>query len=657
MVLPPYFFKPASTDGLLAFFAPVVQATRHPVVLYHIPRFSVPIPPEVAGALDVWGVKDSGEEADYTPAIVAAGREVLVGTEDDLAVRLGRGGSGVVSGLGERRAGARREHLGRGAGGRHRSRRRAFRAVAGDPRRGAGLRGAASGSPRCARASIYGTVRPPLDPDRRRLRVCAIGRSDRRRCGHECANGDAGAGPAGAGAGRRAVPAARRQGPRRRLHPVAGRRGPRAEPHAAAERRPAVRVVRGVGGGSTATSASACRGCPHGAAAWEAPRFVTDVAGSLRAEPEPVPDAERRAVAALHVAGDARDDARGSGTRAASRASSPCSGRRRSAAASRSTRAARGARRRSSSTRRARSAATRRRCSRTAAGCSPCTTRSRPAAGTATTTASCASRTTARRGRSIRCPAPRAVCTRRWCRLDGGFALFFRSRAADRIYVSRSTDGVTWSEPSARVLPNNNASIQAATLPSGAIAIVFNHFSANDDPDTPTWPKRRYPLTIALSEDGGRTWPYMRHVDPGDGFFGAANERAQPRLRVPDGRRRRGRRDPRRLLLSRPPVHQVRAGDRGLDSLRGRLGLPRARQPRPPVLLMRIAVIADDLTGAADTGVQLARAGHRTAVVFHGEPRRRRRRGRRSTPTRAGSPAPRRPRACAARARSRARRS
>jgi len=32
-----------------------------------------------------------------------------------------------------------------------------------------------------------------------------------------------------------------------------------------------------------------------------------------------------------------------------------------------------------------------------------------------------------------------------------------------------------------------------------------------------------------------------------------------------------------------------------------------------------IALIADDLTGAADTGVQLVRAGYRTAVVFHGE--------------------------------------
>ena len=35
---------------------------------------------------------------------------------------------------------------------------------------------------------------------------------------------------------------------------------------------------------------------------------------------------------------------------------------------------------------------------------------------------------------------------------------------------------------------------------------------------------------------------------------------------------------------------------------------------------MRVAVIADDLTGAADAGVQFARAGHRTAVAFAGAP-------------------------------------
>jgi predicted neuraminidase len=115
--------------------------------------------------------------------------------------------------------------------------------------------------------------------------------------------------------------------------------------------------------------------------------------------------------------------------------------------------------------------------------------------------------------------------------LGGGeLAAFFRSRAADRIYVSRSLDwGATWSAAERTALPNNNASIQATALPSGAIAMVFNHFSANDDPDTAVWPTRRYPLTLALSDDGGRTWPDMRHVDPGDGFFGAANE---PRNRV-----------------------------------------------------------------------------------------------------------------------------
>jgi predicted neuraminidase len=110
--------------------------------------------------------------------------------------------------------------------------------------------------------------------------------------------------------------------------------------------------------------------------------------------------------------------------------------------------------------------------------------------------------------------------------LGGGeLVAFFRSRAADRIYRSRSRDnGRTGTPPERTPLPNNNASIQAAGLPSGRIAMVFNHFSANDDPDRAVWPTRRYPLTIALSEDEGRTWPYMRHIDPGDGFFGSANE-------------------------------------------------------------------------------------------------------------------------------------
>jgi predicted neuraminidase len=106
----------------------------------------------------------------------------------------------------------------------------------------------------------------------------------------------------------------------------------------------------------------------------------------------------------------------------------------------------------------------------------------------------------------------------------GTMAAFFRSRAADRIYVSRSTNyGRTWTEPERTVLPNNNASIQAVRLVSGNIAIIFNNHHAQDDATKTVWPRERYPLTVALSEDGGNTWPYMRNIDTSDGLVGASN--------------------------------------------------------------------------------------------------------------------------------------
>jgi predicted neuraminidase len=119
------------------------------------------------------------------------------------------------------------------------------------------------------------------------------------------------------------------------------------------------------------------------------------------------------------------------------------------------------------------------------------------------------------RGRVHACPIELA---------PGRLVAFFRSRAADRIYISRSTDaGCTWTVPERTVLPNNNASIQAARLASGAIALAYNDYSGGDDPDATIWPRVRYPLTVALSEDEGTTWPYGRQIDPGDGFCGEAN--------------------------------------------------------------------------------------------------------------------------------------
>ncbi|HEX5384223.1 MAG TPA: dihydrodipicolinate synthase family protein [Propionibacteriaceae bacterium] len=88
MVMPPYYFKPVEAEGLKIFYERVLEATRHPLVLYHIPKYAIPIPTDLVISLPVWGVKDSGGEAGYADTLHAAGKGVLVGTEDDLPGRL-----------------------------------------------------------------------------------------------------------------------------------------------------------------------------------------------------------------------------------------------------------------------------------------------------------------------------------------------------------------------------------------------------------------------------------------------------------------------------------------------------------------------------------------------------------------------------------------
>jgi dihydrodipicolinate synthase/N-acetylneuraminate lyase len=98
MALPPYYFKPAGTEGLRVFYERVLAATRHPVLLYHIPKYAVPIPLDLVTSLPVWGVKDSAGEPGYAETVHAAGKGVLVGTEDDLPGRL-LSADGSISGL------------------------------------------------------------------------------------------------------------------------------------------------------------------------------------------------------------------------------------------------------------------------------------------------------------------------------------------------------------------------------------------------------------------------------------------------------------------------------------------------------------------------------------------------------------------------------
>ncbi len=99
LVLPPYYFKPASAEGLERFYEPVLASSRHPVIVYHIPKYAVPVPEEVLTGLPVWGVKDSGGEPGYAEAVLGAGKGVLIGTEDDLWQRLNTGAQGAISAL------------------------------------------------------------------------------------------------------------------------------------------------------------------------------------------------------------------------------------------------------------------------------------------------------------------------------------------------------------------------------------------------------------------------------------------------------------------------------------------------------------------------------------------------------------------------------
>lgn len=103
---------------------------------------------------------------------------------------------------------------------------------------------------------------------------------------------------------------------------------------------------------------------------------------------------------------------------------------------------------------------------------------------------------------------------------SGQLRAFFRSRASDSIYAATSADGCAWTPATATPLPNNNASVQAFRLHSGHVAIVFDNSSK-----APQGPGAlRKPLSIALSEDAGKTWPYVRDIEVGREGFGAAQQ-------------------------------------------------------------------------------------------------------------------------------------
>lgn len=131
---------------------------------------------------------------------------------------------------------------------------------------------------------------------------------------------------------------------------------------------------------------------------------------------------------------------------------------------------------------------------------------------------------------------------------DGTLLALFRSRWADYIYSSYSTDnGKTWSDPKPTELPNNNSSIQFTKLANGHLALVFNKMNAEncterraslyDDIEDEEneenvvaeavedsgergafWGAPRAPMTVAISEDNGVSWPFVKDIEIGDGY-------------------------------------------------------------------------------------------------------------------------------------------
>ena len=98
----------------------------------------------------------------------------------------------------------------------------------------------------------------------------------------------------------------------------------------------------------------------------------------------------------------------------------------------------------------------------------------------------------------------------------GKLTALFRSRFADHIYIAYSEDyGDTWTSPVPTCLPNNNSSISSIKLQSGSLALIYNPVKFNDDTAKTVWPNQRCPVTFAISDDGGKTWPYKRIIELG----------------------------------------------------------------------------------------------------------------------------------------------
>lgn len=94
---------------------------------------------------------------------------------------------------------------------------------------------------------------------------------------------------------------------------------------------------------------------------------------------------------------------------------------------------------------------------------------------------------------------------------DGRLRMYLRASAPndDVLWQAVSADeGRTWSAPARTRLPDPQARIDLAPLSNDRLALVFNDAE-----------QEAAPLTLALSEDEGASWPYRRKVETDAGEY------------------------------------------------------------------------------------------------------------------------------------------
>jgi len=89
-----------------------------------------------------------------------------------------------------------------------------------------------------------------------------------------------------------------------------------------------------------------------------------------------------------------------------------------------------------------------------------------------------------------------------FCRRGGGYG---PGTEGFMVAATSKDGGQTWSEGTDTKFPNSNAAIDLLKLKNGHLLLVYNNS-----------PIDRTPLTVAISTDGGKTWPHSRDIATGD---------------------------------------------------------------------------------------------------------------------------------------------